>query len=47
MRLQYIMYEIRKSETFAKWLDNLCDIHARARTQVADIKIALRLARDL
>ena len=33
MRLQYIMYEIRKTETFAKWLDNLRDIHARARVQ--------------
>jgi putative addiction module killer protein len=25
------MYEIRKTETYAKWLDSLRDIHARAR----------------
>jgi putative addiction module killer protein len=25
------MYEIRKTETYARWLDGLCDIHARAR----------------
>lgn len=28
------MLEIRKTETFAKWLDGLRDIHARARVQV-------------
>jgi putative addiction module killer protein len=26
-----IMYGIRKTETYAKWLDGLRDIHARAR----------------
>jgi putative addiction module killer protein len=26
-----IMLEIRKSDTYAKWLDGLHDIHARAR----------------
>lgn len=25
------MYEIRKTDTYAKWLDGLRDIHARAR----------------
>jgi len=25
------MFEIRKTETYAKWLDGLRDIHARAR----------------
>jgi putative component of toxin-antitoxin plasmid stabilization module len=34
--------EIRKTELFAKWLDDLRDLRARAR-----IKVALRLARDL
>jgi putative addiction module killer protein len=28
------MFEIRKTETYAKWLDGLRDIHARARVQV-------------
>lgn len=28
------MFEIRKTETFARWLDGLRDIHARARVQV-------------
>ncbi|MBI4002576.1 MAG: type II toxin-antitoxin system RelE/ParE family toxin [Nitrospira defluvii] len=28
------MFEIRKTETFAKWLDGLRDIRARARIQV-------------
>jgi putative addiction module killer protein len=25
------MYEVRKTETYARWLDGLHDIHARAR----------------
>ena len=28
------MFEIRKTETFAKWLDGLRDMRARARVQV-------------
>lgn len=28
------MFEIRKTQTFAKWLDGLRDIRARARVQV-------------
>jgi putative addiction module killer protein len=28
------MFEIRKTETYARWLDGLRDIHARARVQV-------------
>lgn len=28
------MFEIRKTETYARWLDGLHDIHARARVQV-------------
>lgn len=49
------MVEIRKTELFAKWLDNLRDVQAKIillaggdkSSQVADIKIALRLARNL
>lgn len=32
--------EIRKTETFAKWLDGLCDINARARVQVRIERLA-------
>lgn len=28
------MFEIRKTKTFAKWLDGLRDMRARARVQV-------------
>ena len=28
------MYEIRKTDTYAQWLDSLRDIQARARVQV-------------
>ena len=28
------MFEVRKTEAFAHWLDGLRDIHARARVQV-------------
>lgn len=47
------MFEIRKSAEFAAWLDDLRDMRGRARvqarktTQAADIKTALRLARNL
>jgi len=35
------MREIRKTETFAKWLDGLADINARARVQVRIERLAL------
>lgn len=51
------MVEIRKTEIFAKWLDGLHDIRARARILVrierlaagnpGDVKTALRLAQNL
>lgn len=28
------MYEIRKTEAYARWIDRLSDIHARARIQI-------------
>jgi len=34
------MYEIRKTETYAQWLDRLSDIHARARVQVRIERLA-------
>ncbi len=34
------MLEIRKTETFAQWLDGLHDIHARARVQVRVERLA-------
>lgn len=34
------MYEIRKTETFAGWLDSLRDIYARARVQVRIERLA-------
>ena len=34
MRLQFVMLEIRKTETYAQWIDNLRDLQARARVQV-------------
>jgi putative addiction module killer protein len=34
------MIEIRKTETFAQWLDGLRDIHARARVQVRIERLA-------
>jgi putative addiction module killer protein len=34
MRLHYFVLEIRKTEMFAKWLDALRDVRARARVQV-------------
>ena len=35
------MFEIRKTETYAKWLDGLRDIHARARIQVRVERLAV------
>jgi putative addiction module killer protein len=34
------MYEIRKTDTYAHWLDSLRDIHARARVQVRVERLA-------
>jgi putative addiction module killer protein len=34
------MLEIRKTETYARWLDGLHDIHARARVQVRVERLA-------
>lgn len=34
------MREIRKTETFAKWIDGLADINARARVQVRIERLA-------
>jgi putative addiction module killer protein len=34
------MFEIRKTEVFAKWLDSLRDIHARARILVRIERLA-------
>ena len=34
------MIEILKTETFARWHDGLCDIHARARVQARVERLA-------
>jgi len=34
------VYEIRKTDKFANWLDNLRDIHARARVQARIERLA-------
>jgi putative addiction module killer protein len=34
------MFEIRKTETFARWIDELRDIHARARIQARIERLA-------
>ncbi len=34
------MSEIRKTETYSRWLDGLRDIHARARVQVRVERLA-------
>ncbi len=34
------MFQIRKTETYAQWLDGLRDIHARARVQVRVERLA-------
>lgn len=39
--------EIRKTETFADWLDGLRDIHARARIQVRIERLATGNAGDV
>ena len=40
------MVEIRKTERFAKWIDSLRDIHARARILARIERLALGLAGD-
>lgn len=35
------MLEIRKTDTYAKWLDGLRDIHARARVQARVERLAM------
>jgi len=41
------MIEIRKTELFAKWLDNLCDIQAKARLLVRIERLASGNAGDV
>ena len=41
------MLEIRKTETFARWIDNLRDIRARARILVRIERLALGNAGDV
>lgn len=41
------MFEIRKTETFAKWIDSLRDIRARARVQVRIERLAHGYAGDV
>jgi len=40
MGLQFAMLEIRKTETYAQWIDNLLDLQARARVQVRIERLA-------
>jgi putative addiction module killer protein len=40
------MFKIRKTETYAQWLDGLRDIHARARVQVRVERLAAGNAGD-
>jgi len=42
-----VMIEIRKTELFAKWIDDLRDIRARARIQVRIERLALGHAGDV
>ena len=42
-----MMIEIRKTEAFAKWIDDLRDIRARARVQVRIERLALGHAGDV
>ena len=41
-----MMIEIRKTETFAKWIDDLRDIRARARVQTRIERLAVGNAGD-
>ncbi len=40
------MFEIRKTKTFAKWLDGLRDMRARARVQVRIVRLGTGNAGD-
>jgi putative addiction module killer protein len=41
------MFEVRKTQTFATWLDELRDIQARARIQVRIERLAMENAGDV
>jgi putative addiction module killer protein len=41
------MFEVRKTETYAQWLDGLVDIRARARIQVRVERLATGNAGDV
>jgi len=41
------MVEIRKTATFSKWIDSLCDLRARARIQVRIERLAIGHAGDV
>jgi len=41
------MVEIRKTETFAKWIDGLQDVRARARVQARIERLAIGHAGDV
>jgi len=41
------VYEIRKTDLYAKWLDGLRDIHARARVQARVERLANRNPGDV
>ncbi len=41
------MFEIRKTETFARWIDGLRDIRARARIQIRIERLASGNAGDV
>ena len=41
------MYEIRKTETYARWLDGLRDLHARARVLARVERLAAGNTRDV
>lgn len=47
MRIQLVMFEIRKTQGFAKWLDALRDAHARARVLVRIERLAEGSAGDV
>ena len=47
MWLHLVMIEIRKTEFFARWLDDLRDLRARARVQVRIERLAAGNAGDV
>jgi putative addiction module killer protein len=47
MRLHYLVPEIRKTEVFARWLDGLRNVRARARVQVRIERLAAGNAGDV